>query len=378
MSRLFHNFILPASADFHVHLRDGPMMHAVTPTIPSGGVDTVYVMPNLIPPLTTVASVKTYHAKLQALSPTTTFLMSLYLSPDITTETIQEAKQSGVVYGVKSYPAGVTTNSAEGVVDYEMFYPVFKKMEEVGLILNLHGEVPSSEADEITVLNAEERFLPTLKDLNRRFPKLRIVLEHCTTEAAVQAVKACSDRVVGTITAHHLFLTVDDWAGDPVNFCKPVAKTYQDRKALLRAVVEGNGRFFLGTDSAPHLLGKKYGGMGKGIGNDNAVVVPGKCAAGVFTQPYATQLVLEAVEGAVGRGLIGKEEVGREVLVGFLGGYGRDFYGVGGTERKIKVVGREEKVMETLEVKKQGTEQIEDVVVPFRRGESIYSLEWLP
>ena len=304
--------------------------------------------------------------------------MSLYLSPDITTETIREAKQSGVVYGVKSYPAGVTTNSAEGVVDYEMFYPVFKEMEEVGLILNLHGEVPSSEADEITVLNAEERFLPTLKDLNRRFPKLRIVLEHCTTAAAVQAVKACSDRVVGTITAHHLFLTVDDWAGDPVNFCKPVAKTYQDRKALLRAVVEGKGRFFLGTDSAPHLLGKKYGGMGKGVGNDNAVVVPGKCAAGVFTQPYATQLVLEAVEGAVGRGVIGKEEVGREVLVGFLGGYGRDFYGVGGTERKIKVVSREEKVMETLEVKNQGTEQIEDVVVPFRRGESIYSLEWLP
>ena len=376
MPRLFHNLILPASADFHVHLRDGAMMEAVTPTISTGGVDTVYVMPNLIPPLTTVSAVKEYHAKLQRLSPETTFLMSLYLSPEITVETIKVAKESGIIYGVKSYPAGVTTNSSSGVVDYEIFYPVFSAMQEHGLILNLHGEVPSSEEEDVTVLNAEERFLPTLKSLNERFPKLKIVLEHCTTAAAVEVVKGCSEMVVGTITAHHLSLTVDDWAGDPVNFCKPVAKTYGDLRALLRAVVEGKGRFFLGTDSAPHGLRKKYGGMGGG--NDNAVVVPGKCAAGVFTQPYATQLVLEAVEGAVERGVIGKEEVGREVLEGFLGGFGRRFYGVGWAKRRIRIVQGEEKVVETLRMKKQGTEGLEDVVVPFRRGECIYSLEWLP
>ena len=377
MPRLFHDLILPASADMHVHLRDGAMMEAVTPTVPSGGVDTVYVMPNLIPPLTTVSAVKEYHARLQRLAPQTRFLMSLYLSLEVTVSTIREAKESGVVYGVKSYPAGVTTNSASGVVDYGVFYPVFEAMEQVGLALNLHGEVPSSEDDGVDIMNAEERFLPTLKSLNERFPRLRIVLEHCTTAAAVEAVKACSEMVVGTITAHHLFLTVDDWVGDPVNFCKPVAKGYGDRRALLRAVVDGRGKFFLGTDSAPHGLRKKYGGMG-GVGSDNAVVVPGKCAAGVFTQPYATQLVLEAVEGPVERGVIGKEEVGREVLEGFLGGWGRRFYGVGKAKRKIRIVGGEERVVETLEVKKQGAEQIEDVAVPFRRGERIYSLEWLP
>ncbi len=378
MPRIFHNIVLPASADFHVHLRDGAMMEAVTPTIEGGGVDTVYVMPNLIPPLTTVTAVVEYHSQLQRLSPKTTFLMSLYLSPDITVETIREAKESGMIYGVKSYPAGVTTNSSSGVVDYEMFYPVFDAMEDYGLILNLHGEVPSSEQEDVNVLNAEERFLPTLKSLNERFPKLKIVLEHCTTAAAVEAVKACSEMVVGTITAHHLFLTVDDWAGDPVNFCKPVAKTYGDRRALLRAVVEGKAKFFLGTDSAPHPLTKKYGGMGGQGGNDNALTVPGKCAAGVFTQPYGTQLVLEAVERAVERGVIGKEEVRNEVLEGFLGSFGRRFYGLAEAKRKIKIVGGKERVVDTLGIRNQEKEQIEDVVVPFRRGERIYSLEWLP
>ena len=322
--------------------------------------------------------VKFYHAKLTALAPNVTFLMSLYLSPAITPATIAEAKASGIIHGVKSYPAGVTTNSSSGVVDYESFYAVFDAMEKTGLVLNLHGELPSSEKEGVDILNAEERFLPTLKNLNQRFPKLRIVLEHCTTSAAIEAVNACSDTVVGTITAHHLFLTVDDWAGDPVNFCKPVAKTYADRKALLRAVVESKGKFFLGTDSAPHPLRSKYGGLV--AGNDNAVVVPGKCAAGVFTQPYGVQLVLEAVEGAVEGGVIGREEVGREVLEGFLGGFGRRFYGVERSERRIRVVDGEERVIEKLEVERIGTNGenvVADVVVPFRRGESIYSLEWI-
>jgi dihydroorotase len=353
-------------------------MTAVTPTIPQGGVDCVFVMPNLIPPITTIPQAQSYHSSLLALSHTTTFLMSLYLCPAITPTTIKQAKESGIIYGVKSYPAGVTTNSAQGVLDYAAYYDVFAAMEREGLVLNLHGEVPSSEAEGVDVLNAEERFLPTLKDLSARFPRLRIVLEHCTTAAAVEAVMELGENVVGTITAHHLFLTVEDWAGDPVNFCKPVAKRYADRRALLRAVVEGKGKFFLGTDSAPHLLGSKYGGIGAGGGNDNAVVLPGKCAAGVFTQPYATQLVLEAVDGAIESGVIAEEEVGTDVLEGFLGRYGRKFYQVEESKRRIRIVDGEEKVMETLGVKKaMGNDELEDVVVPFRRKERVYSLEWL-
>lgn len=289
--------------------------------------------------------------------------MSLYLCNAITPEVIREAARAGI-RGVKSYPAGVTTNSASGVVDYESFYPVFAAMEEEGLILNLHGESPP--APDITVLNAEESFLPTLANLHQRFPKLQIILEHCTTAKAVEAVNACGANVVGTITAHHLSLIVDDWAGDPINFCKPVAKLPADRIALLKAATSGSDKFFLGTDSAPHPLRSKKGGMGNECG---------KCAAGVFTQPYATQIVLEALEEAVEKGILRKDDVKENVLRGFLGEVGRKFYGVDASKRKIKIQAGEEKVLERLSVMEEGKEA--DLVVPFRRGLPVYSLQWL-
>ena len=289
--RLFDNLELPASADFHVHLRDGEMMEAVTPTIRLGGIDTVFVMPNLIPPITNVEHALSYQKKLQILAPDVQFLMSLYLHPSITPQTIKDAKAAGIT-GVKSYPAGVTTNSASGVFNYELFYPVFAAMEAADMVLNLHGEVPSSHSPDTTVLNAEESFLPTLLSLHRKFPSLRIVLEHCTTSAALSAVRSCGPNVVGTITAHHLFLSIDDVVGDPLNFCKPVAKLPSDRLALLKAAFGGEEKFFFGTDSAPHPMHAKRGGEEMG-----------KCAAGVFTQPYATQLVLEAAEVAARQGV---------------------------------------------------------------------------
>jgi dihydroorotase len=167
-------FTLPAAADFHVHLRDGLLSAAVVPTIRAGGVSTVYVMPNLVPPLTTVAAVKAYHGRLAALDASVRYLMTLYLHPDVTPQTIREARASGVVWGVKSYPAGVTTNSDAGVLSYEDFYPVFDEMERAGLVLNLHGECPNDEEAGVDVMNAERRFLPTLRDLHRRFPNLKV------------------------------------------------------------------------------------------------------------------------------------------------------------------------------------------------------------
>ena len=294
--------------------------------------------------------------------------MSLYLHPSIIPEVIKQAKQSGCIFGVKSYPAGVTTNSASGVVDYEQFYPVFKTMEEEDLVLNLHGEAPP--ADDITVLNAEEAFLPTLLDLHQKFPRLRIVLEHCTTAAAIEAVKKCGPNVVGTITAHHLFLIVDDWAGDPINFCKPVAKLPSDRIALLKAATSGSPKFFLGTDSAPHPLRAKKGGVD--------AHEAGKCAAGVFTQPYATQLVLEAFEDAVAKDILDKSDLTPFVLEGFLGGFGRSFYRVEPSGAKIKIVAKDDRVVDKLAVRGAGpTAGAEDVVIVFRRNTPIYSLEWL-
>lgn len=354
----FNGIQLPASADFHVHLRDGEIMKAVTPTIRYGGVDMVYVMPNLVPPITTVQQALSYQKRLEALAPDVTFLMSLYLHPSITPQVVRDATAAGI-RGIKSYPAGVTTNSASGVVDYEQFYPVFAAMEEYDLILNLHGEAPPGE--DITILNAEQAFLPTLLDLHRRFPKLRIVLEHCTTAAAIEAVKACGPTVAGTITAHHLFLIIDDWANDPFNYCKPVAKLPADRLALIETAASGNPKFFFGTDSAPHALNAKRGGE-DGLG---------KCAAGVFTQPYATQLVLAAFENAIKEEVIEEGALTERVIRGFLGEFGRRFYGEARSKERFMVTNREERVMEVLEFGR-GDEKI----VPFGRTEPVYSLEW--
>lgn len=241
-------------------------------------------------------------------------------------------------------------------------------MEKQNMILNLHGEVPSTPAhahssttkdsNAITILNAEPAFLPTFKSLHKRFPKLRIILEHCSTAAALEAVRACGPTVSGTITAHHLSLIIDDWAGDPFCFCKPVAKTPEDRDALLQAVVRSNGRFFLGTDSAPHDRGKKRG--------------EDKVAAGVFTQPYALGYVLDALVKGIERGVIDESEVSQEVLEGFFGSWGRSFYQVK-DDIGEKVILRKgaEKIVDLLE--KEG---VSVSVVPFRKAEQTWSVQW--
>ncbi|PSN64441.1 Dihydroorotase [Corynespora cassiicola Philippines] len=355
---------VPAAFDAHVHLRDGEMSQLVTPTVRQGGVNQVYVMPNLVPPVTTVQQCLEYRDRLKAIEPNVDYLMSLYLHESITPDVIREAKKAGIT-GVKSYPAGVTTNSSSGVLDYKVFYPVFAEMEAQNMVLNLHGEVPSTkphspptDQQAITILNAEPAFLPTLKSLHEAFPKLRIILEHCSTTAALAAVRACGPSVAGTITAHHLFLTIDDWAGDPFCFCKPVAKTPEDRDALLQAVVRSEGRFFLGTDSAPHPRDKKRG--------------EDKVAAGVFTQPNALGHVLDAVEIGVKRGLVGEEEVTTEVLEGFLGVWGRKFYGVEEPSGE-RVVLRRGGVQVDKVLKKEG---LGVEVVPFRHGEGTWGVEW--
>jgi dihydroorotase len=144
------------------------------------------------------------------------------------------------VPGVKSYPRGVTTNSDGGIESYEMYYPIFETMQEVDMVLNLHGEIPSNASTNTHVLNAEVQFLPHLCKLHATFPKLRIVLEHATTRAAVEAVKGCGPTVACTITAHHLMLTVDDWAGQSWHYAKPVPKYPDDRQALRDVIKEGN------------------------------------------------------------------------------------------------------------------------------------------
>jgi len=273
-----------APADFHVHLRQGKMSELVTPHVRLGGFTLAYVMPNLKPPITTTAMALAYKKELEKIDPSVEYLMTLYLSPDLSPEEIRKAKAAGIV-GVKSYPRGVTTNSEGGIESYEVYYPVFKVMEEEDMVLNLHGEVPSDAAANICVLNAEPTFIPHLVKLHTVFPRLRIVLEHATTRAAVEAVKTLGDTVACTITAHHLDLTVDDWAGQSFHYCKPVAKYPDDREALREVVREGHSRFFLGSDSAPHLVASK------------SIAAPNVgCAAGVYTSPILLPLVADLLE----------------------------------------------------------------------------------
>ncbi|KAK7178164.1 dihydroorotase [Paraphaeosphaeria sporulosa] len=365
---------LPAAFDAHVHLRDGEMSQLVTPTIRQGGVNQVYVMPNLVPPVTTVQQCLEYRDRLRAIEPNVDYLMSLYLHESVTPEVIREAKKAGIT-GVKSYPAGVTTVRPSTSYLAHVLTPCKELLLRRHLLRALlpslrrngktkHGPQSPRRSPlhpvprAITILNAEPAFLPTLKSLHEKFPTLRIILEHCSTAAALAAVRACGPAVAGTITAHHLSLVIDDWAGDPFCFCKPVAKTPEDRDALLQAVVRSEGRFFLGTDSAPHDQGKKRG--------------EDKVAAGVFTQTNAVAYVLDALEKGVERGVIEEKEVSQEGLEGFLGRWGRKFYQVK-DERGEKVVLRkgQVKVVEVLE--KEG---VSVKIVPFRRGETTWSVEW--
>ena len=236
--------------------------------------------------------------------------MTLYLHPDVTPEEIRRAAKAGV-RGVKSYPRGVTTNSNSGIEDYSVYYPVFEEMEKQGLVLNLHGEVPSDAAKNISILNAEKHFLSHLRKLAADFPNLRIVLEHATTADAIETVTGLPDNVSCTITAHHLWLTIDQVAPQPYHFCKPVAKEPRDRQALQNAIKSGNPKFFLGSDSAPHPTLSKA----PAVMEDSE---PSPCAAGVYTSPFLVPLVATLLESF---GALDK-------LEGYVSTHGRKFYGV--------------------------------------------------
>ncbi|KAK0621596.1 amidohydrolase 2 [Bombardia bombarda] len=351
--------VLPPTADMHVHLRQGELMELVVPTVTKGGVDTVFVMPNLVPPLTSVQQVLDYQTKLRGITQNVHFLMSLFLHSSITPEVIAEAAAAGIT-GVKLYPQGVTTNSENGVSDLESFYPTFAAMEQHGTVLNIHGEVLESLAPAGTTL--EEAFLPTLKTLHERFPQLRIVLEHCTTAAAVEAVRACGPSVGATITAHHLYLTEHEACCDPFAFCKPIPKKPTDRDALVKAALSGDSKFFFGSDSAPHPLASKTS------------AAQGKAPAGVFTQPFATQLVLLAVEEAVARGVIGEAEVTEEKLAGFLSANGRRFYrlpDVSDSKKKIVLERKGETIPVSVRSESGSVE-----VGNSRVGAEVFSLGW--
>ena len=290
--------------DWHVHLRDGATLASVVGHT-ARRFGRAIVMPNLKPPVTTVAQAEDYRRRILAsLPPGTNFqpLMTLYLTEATPAGEIERAKDSGTVFAVKYYPAGATTNSQDGVRDLERVSGVLAAMEKHDLPLLLHGEVTDPEID---IFDRERVFIERhLIPLRARFPGLRMVLEHITTRDAADYVAAAPANLAATITAHHLLLNRNAmFAGGivPHHYCLPILKRETHRTALLRAATSGNPRFFLGTDSAPHPRHAKESACG---------------CAGVYTAHAAIELYAEAFEHA-----------GRlDRLEGFSSFHGPDFY----------------------------------------------------
>jgi dihydroorotase len=248
--------ILRRPDDWHLHLRDGAMLKGVLPETTRHFARAI-IMPNLVPPVVTGAQAAAYRERILAALPEGTVfepLMTLYLTETTDAADVAAAHASGLVKAVKLYPAGATTNSHSGVRDFDKVMPVLEKMAEIGLPLCLHGEVTTHEVD---IFDREAVFIDTVLDpLRRRTPGLRVVMEHITTEEGVAYARDGGPDLGATITTHHLIINRNHilvGGIKPHYYCLPVAKREKHRLALRAAATSGEARFFLGTDSAPHV-----------------------------------------------------------------------------------------------------------------------------
>jgi dihydroorotase len=298
--------VLTRPDDWHVHLRDGPVLASVVPDT-AKRFGRAIVMPNLKLPIATVAAAIAYRERIEAAVPSGTAfapLMTLYLTDRTTAHDIRAAKASSIVYAVKYYPAGATTNSDSGVTDIGRAYAALAAMEQVGLPLLLHGEVTDAGVD---VFDRERVFVETIVPrILRDFPALKVVLEHITSSEAAEFVLAAPANVGATITPQHLLYNRNAlFAGGirPHFYCLPILKRERHRQALIAAATSGKPKFFLGTDSAPHARHTKENACG---------------CAGCYSAPAAIELYAEAFEAA--------DALDR--LEAFASFHGPDFYGL--------------------------------------------------
>ena len=328
--------------DWHVHLRDGEML-AVVVQYTARQFARAIVMPNLVPPVTSISAARAYHARIIAAVPKDSDfvpLMTCYLTDTTDPGVVAAGFHEGVFTAVKLYPARATTNSAFGVTDYDRIAPVLECMARLGMPLLIHGEVTDPEVD---VFDREAVFIDRVLDpLRRRLPELRIGLEHITTEEAVDYVASGGPNLAATITAHHLVINRNAiFAGGirPHLYCLPIAKRDKHRRALRRAATSGSEKFFLGTDSAPHAVAAKETACG---------------CAGIFTAPCALQIYAEVFE----------EEAALDRLEAFASLNGPKFYRLPANEARITLQ-RESWVMP------ERIGSADNAVVPFRAGETL-------
>ena len=321
--------------DWHVHLRDGEMLQRVAPyTARQFG--RAIIMPNLLPPVTSVEAARDYRRRiLEATQPGFTPLMTCYLTDDADPDEIGRGYDEGVWTAAKLYPAGATTNSASGVTDIGTIYPVLERMQRIGMVLCVHGEVTDPDVD---VFDRERIFIArTLVRLVKDFPALKIVLEHITTREAADFVRY-NERVGATVTPQHLVINRNAiFAGGlrPHAYCLPVAKREEHRLAVREVATSGLPNVFLGTDSAPHARHAKESACG---------------CAGIFNAPFALESYASVFE----------EDGALDNFETFASINGARFYGLPVNEETVTLERAETTVPQELEG-----------LVPFHAGETL-------
>lgn len=332
--------------DWHVHLRDGHML-AFAAGWTARQFARAIVMPNLKPPVTTVAQAAAYRDRILAAvfdhgpeGRSFTPLMTAYLTDTIDPDEIERGHVQGVFTACKLYPAGATTNSDAGVTDIRRIWPVLERLEKIGMPLLVHGEVVSPDID---VFDREKVFLDEiLSPVLKAFPALKVVLEHITTEDSVRFIEATPGHVGATITAHHLHIdrnAMFEGGLRPHAYCLPVAKRRHHRDALRKAAISGNPKFFLGTDTAPHPRHEKESACG---------------CAGIFSAPVALESYAQTFE----------EEGALDRLEAFASEFGPRFYGLPLNEGTVTLR------RAAFAVPDEMTGH-DETVVPFRAGETL-------
>jgi dihydroorotase len=322
--------------DWHVHLRDGDMLEQVAPWT-SRQFARAIVMPNLVPPVTSVEAASAYRDRIRAAAGGDfTPLMTAYLTDDADPAELARGYEQGVWVAAKLYPAGATTNSASGVTAIRNVYPALERMQAIGMVLCVHGEVTDPDVD---VFDREAAFIDrVLSPMVDEFPDLKIVFEHITTAEAADFVRDAPATIAATVTPQHLHINRNAlFAGGlrPHAYCLPVAKREAHRLAVRKAAVSGSAKFFLGTDSAPHARSAKESACG---------------CAGIFNAPYALESYAAVFE----------EEGALDQFEGFASGFGPRFYGLPMNVGQV-----------TLERVEQIVPNEVDGLVPFHAGETL-------
>ncbi|MFN3231575.1 MAG: dihydroorotase [Alphaproteobacteria bacterium] len=328
--------------DWHVHLRDGAML-AATADYTARQFARAIIMPNLAPPVTTIAAADAYRSRILAALPEGREfipLMTAYLTDEIDPAEVADGFEQGVFTACKLYPAGATTNSAAGVTDVKKIWPVLERMQAIGMPLLVHGEVVSPDID---IFDREAVFLETvLAPTLDAFPELKVVLEHITTRDSVQFIEEAGSNLAATITAHHLRIdrnAMFDGGMRPHAYCLPVAKRRLHRTALRQAAISGNPKFFLGTDSAPHQKHEKESACG---------------CAGIFSAPVALESYAQTFE----------EEDALDKLEDFASTFGPAFYGLPVNEGTVTLA-------KTLMPVPELISDSDIAIVPFHAGETL-------